>query len=827
MPTIADALAVARRHYQAGGYFEAGQICRQILQVDSGQADAWFLLGSAEQSWGRVDEAAAAYRRALELRPDYVEALNSLGIALKARGELDEAVASYRRALELRPDYAIAANNLGNALKARGKLDEAVAAYRRALELRPDYAMASSNLGAALFEQGRAEEAIAALRHALELMPGSAEAHNNLGVALRDRGGLDEAEAHVREALRLQPDFVPAHNNLGTILRKQGRWDEAVAGFRRALELQPESAEALVNLADALQARGRWDEAEAGYRRAVQLRPDSAEAHHGLGLALLERGRLEEAAAGFRQALRIRPGFAAALNGLGNALTELGELDEAAACYERALEQDPDLTAAHNNLGQARARQGRPDEALASFQRALELEPDSVDAHFNRSLVWLLTGDFERGWPEYEWRWRRSDAPIRPHPQPPWDGSPLDGRTILLHEEQGWGDTLQFIRYAALVKRRGGQVVVEVPGSLIPLLAGCAGIDRLVATGAEPPPVDVQAPLMSLPRILGTPPAPFPADVPYLVADDRLVERWRRELDALGGFKVGIAWQGNPRHPGSRQRSIPLGEFAPLAGIEGVRLLSLQKGPGAEQLREAEGLFPVVDLGPGLDEASGAFMDTAAVMKGLDLVISCDTAVAHLAGALGVPTWVALSSAPDWRWLLDREDSPWYPTLRLFRQWPDEPGRWGPVFERMAAELEALRKTTARMRPIRVEISPGELLDKISILQIKAQRFDDPGQLAHVRAELASLEAARDAALGRQPPALPGLAAELKAVNDLLWLVEDEIRLCERNADFGPHFIELARAVYHQNDRRAAIKRQINELLRSELIEEKAYTPYG
>jgi hypothetical protein len=300
-------------------------------------------------------------------------------------------------------------------------------------------------------------------------------------------------------------------------------------------------------------------------------------------------------------------------------------------------------------------------------------------------MAWLLGGHFERGWPEYEWRWRGNEAVFAPLNQPLWDGSALEGRTILLHAEQGLGDTIQFIRYARLVRARGGTVVVACPTPLIQLLTGCAGIDQLIPQGSILPPFDVYAPLLSLPGILGTSLGSVPAEVPYLVADAELERHWREKLGPLRAFKIGIAWQGNPGYLGDSFRSIPLTHFATLARVEGVRLFSLQKGPGSEQLSALGDLFPVTDLGSQLDNATGAFVETAAVMKSLDLIITSDTAVAHLAGALGVPVWVALPAVPDWRWMLDRADSPWYPTMRLFRQtaW----GQWESVFARLASAV--------------------------------------------------------------------------------------------------------------------------------------------
>ena len=319
----------------------------------------------------------------------------------------------------------------------------------------------------------------------------------------------------------------------------------------------------------------------------------------------------------------------------------------------------------------------------------MDIQPDFPDAHRNRASAYLLRGDFDLGWAEYEWRFTEDDIPHPSFSQPLWDGSELHGKTILLHAEQGLGDTLQFIRYAALVKQRCGRVVVECQSPIMRLVATVAGIDHLVARGADLPSFDAQIPLLSLPRVFRTSVATIPADIPYMHAEPPLVECWRQELGHIQGLKVGIAWQGNRHYHHDEKRSIPLKNFEPLGRVAGVHFISLQKGWGSEQLRDVAARWPVIDLEARLGSDAESFANIAAVMKHLDLVITCDTAIGHLAGALGVPVWVALPFAPDWRWLIKREDSPWYPTLRLFRQ--SRIGAWGDVIDLMAVELKALK----------------------------------------------------------------------------------------------------------------------------------------
>jgi len=341
--------------------------------------------------------------------------------------------------------------------------------------------------------------------------------------------------------------------------------------------------------------------------------------------------------------------------------------------------------------------QGRLKESLTSYQIALWLDPRSASAHWNRSLAWLQAGDFEQGWSEYEWRWQRQKAKPHAFRQPLWDGSSLAGRTIALHVEQGTGDTFQFIRYAALVKQRGGTVILRCPSPLIPLLSRCRGVDQLVSESAELPHSDAQAPLMSLPGIFKTSLATVPATVPYLFVDERRVEAWRSHVRSTAGFTVGIAWQGNRHHAWDHHRSVPLSAFASLASLPGVCLISLQKGYGSEQVRSLGKRLPIIELPSEQNPAAESFVDTAAIMKSLDLVITVDTSIAHLAGALGVPVWVGLSLMADWRWLFDREDTAWYPSMRLFRQ--TRLGDWTSVFGRIRDELQKLVSSPPRQRP--------------------------------------------------------------------------------------------------------------------------------
>jgi tetratricopeptide (TPR) repeat protein len=438
---------------------------------------------------------------------------------------------------------------------------------------------------------------------------------------------------------------------LGLVALQSSRFDESLRLLEQSVAAGPPVAGYLGNLGAAYRTAGRPADAIPVLDRAIGLEPLNASLHYNRALALVNLGRLEEAAAGYRRCLEINGDNTLALNNLGDLERELGALDDA---------------------------QSRLDKAL-------KIEPNYIKAHYNRSLVLLSQGRLREGFSEYEWRLKASEFQPRNFQQEKWDGSPLGDKTLLVYAEQGWGDTLQFIRFLPLVAHRCRHVIVEVPKSMQPLLAG-AGFENLVTQDSALPPFDVQVSLASLPHVFDTTLETIPADVPYLKAHPRLLDAWHEELAGYDGFKVGIVWQGRPTFGGDRYRSIPLSCFAPLAEVPGVRLFSLQKGPGIEQIPALQRAFEVVDLGSRVHCDVGDFMDTAAAMKNLDLVVSADTSCAHLAGGLGVPVWVALRFAAEWRWMRDRTDSPWYPTMRLFRQ--PTFGDWPGVFRSIARELQ-------------------------------------------------------------------------------------------------------------------------------------------
>ncbi len=478
------------------------------------------------------------------------------------------------------------------------------------------------------------------------------------------------------------PQSAEAQLALGNACMQAGRYADAAAAYARSLAAAPGNASAHNNLAVAFAEQRLFDRAIPHYREALRLDPRYAEAHYNLGNALRELARYGEAVACYDRALALRPDWPGAHCNRGLALAAQGQQGSAEAAYRAALALDPDHAEAQNNLGLAVQLQGRLDEARAHFDRALELAPEFASPHANRAQLALLHGDFQRGWPEYEWRWRLPGVLLPRIAVPVWDGSPPAGRTILLRAEQGFGDTLQFVRFAAVLERAGARAIVECQPALTALLAKARGVHAAVPRGSRLPRCDFQIPLASLPAALGVRElAGIPVEVPYLAVDQARRDGWRTTLAQYEGGKIGIAWRGNPKHPQDCHRSIPQARFAALGAVPGVTLVSLQAG------ERARGIPGVVEPAPDPERSPLPFEDWAALIAALDLVITCDSVMAHLAGALGVPVWIALPLVPDWRWLLGRDDSPWYPTARLFRQTGLDD--WDPVFARMAAALRA------------------------------------------------------------------------------------------------------------------------------------------
>nr|WP_279331591.1 MULTISPECIES: tetratricopeptide repeat protein [unclassified Desertifilum] len=558
----------------------------------------------------------------------------------------------------------------------QGRLTLAIAFYQQSIALKSDVAAVHRNLGIAFKQQGKIALAIASYRQAIATQADYAEAYISLGVILREQGQLEAAKNTLLALLEIQPNVPAAYNNLGNLYQDLQQSEAAIQAYRQAIALQPNYPEALMNLGTCLQEQGNYGDAEAYYRQVLTIQPKSASLHCNLGVVLHQQKRYAEAIDHYQQAIELNPeGAFIAYNNLGLALQEQDKISEAEACYRRAIALSPNYPDVHHNLGVVLMKQCRLEEAIAAYQTAIAQKPDFADPHFGLAATQLLQGNFRDGFAEYEWRWHIKGNTPQQLAQPLWDGSPLEGKTILLYSEQGFGDTLQFIRYVSLVKAKGAQIIVDCHPPLIRLLSQIPEIDSLVVRGEPLPPFDVQAPLLSLPHILGTtletipPPPQLPIPpTPHL------------PIPPSPHLKVGIVWAGSPNNKNDRTRSVSLSQFQPLFEIAGTEFYSLQKGEN--ELSQHSQTYGVKDLAPQITD----FADTADAIAQLDLIITVDTAVAHLAGTLGKPVWLLLSYSPDWRWLLERTDSPWYPSLRLFRQ--PRFGDWESVFQQLRAELE-------------------------------------------------------------------------------------------------------------------------------------------
>jgi tetratricopeptide (TPR) repeat protein len=684
-PTQTLAFPIADINQQAVTLCSTGQFADALSMVtpllddttlpNDTRADALNIAGACSFALRNLADAERHWRECLRVKPAYAEVYDSLGSLLRSRGRLSAAKAMYRQLVALRPQQADAHHHLGNVLYGLGYKEAAEASYRNALTRRPDYAEAHYNRAIVLRDLRRPHEAEAAYRQALHGLHDHAEVHNNLGSVLVELGRHEEADAAYRQALTIRPQYPEALNNLGGVLKAAHRLVEAELACRLALTIRPDYAEAHLNLGAILADLGRLPEAEAAYREAITYRADYAEAHYNLGIALFGQERFVDAEQAYRDAIRWQPGIARAHNNLGCVLRLLDRFPEAIDAFHRALDISPDLAEAHSNLANAWVQLGRLPEAERAYREALALRADYGDARFGLAVLLLGMGRFDEGWRLYESRYGQ---PSFVHHKtrallacPQWQGETLAGKSLLVWQEDGLGDMLQFSRYFALLKAQGAAHIAFVCApALHRLMARVDGVDSVLdhAAGlARASGYDCWTSLLSAPHYLRTTVDTIPRAV-QLTPEAVLVEQWRPMLDALPpGRRIGLVWKGNAKHHNDANRSMPsLTTLAPLWSVPGLRFVSLQKGQGEDEARNPPAGQPLLDLGAKVTD----FADSAAIVAQLDLVICVDTSIAHLTASLGKPCWVMLPERDlDWRWMHERDDSPWYPrTLRLFRR---------------------------------------------------------------------------------------------------------------------------------------------------------------
>ena len=608
---------------------------------------------------GDFKGAGEVLRTIVARQPSYFPALFMLGMIEAQFGQFVDAEKHLSRAVKAEPRSAEALTVLGNALIELKRHEEAVATLTRALALQPQNAHALLYRGLAYAETGKHEEAIADFDRVLRQDPRSIFALHNRATSLIALKRLREARPDVLNLLRVAPDYVPALANLAQLLLDDGKYAEALEAAERAVKLDPNNPDLANVRGQALMKLGRHEEALATFRRVVAQRPSTLDAHLNTANVLMELNRLDEALAACNASVTAQADYAPGLLMRANVLQHLL----------------------------------RPEEAFAAYDAAVAAKSDYHDAHYHRGSARLLHGRFEEGWRDFEHRWGATDrGSDRPKLQAQeWRGEDLSGRTIIIYSEQGLGDTIQFARFVPRLSAMGATVTFLCHPSLVRLFGVFADRMEIVATVAPERPFEFQCALMSLAERFHIGWDDLPGPMPYLFAEETRVAAWRERIGAHG-FKLGIGWQGNPKGLIDKGRSVPLAMFAPLSQIEGVRLISLQKTHGLEQLARLPEGMRVETLDP-FDEGKDGFVDTAAIMANLDLVVSSDTATPHLAGALGCPCWVALKQVPDWRWMMEGERSPWYPTMRLFRQKTRED--WSGVFAEIANALRARVSGTA------------------------------------------------------------------------------------------------------------------------------------
>jgi len=678
--------------------------------------------------------------------------------------------------------------------------DDAITNFERAVEINPNHFEALFHLANTYFSNGQFDQAIKTYEKATTVNPESQQTFFNFALVLETIGQREKAFEKLECSLEQNPNYARARKFLASLLQKEKLYDQAIAHYNYILQHDKKDFDTQFAVAEA-------------YRKKSENFSTKID--------------LEKAAHAYEQALEIKPYNKKTLFSLAYTYRTLGQLEEALLIYEEILSFDPNSVDALYNKAHVFRFLGETEESAQLYASVLQHWPDNAHAHYGYAESLLREGNLTDGFAEFEWRWKR-DGDKRNFSEKLWDGfADIKNKTILIRAEYGLGDTIQFIRFAKLLKDAGATVTVELQRPLKTLFSFCPYIDQIVEIGQPLPEFDLQIPVMSLSNVLcATEEKDLCTEIPYFELDQQLVDDWKQTLSEKSGLKIGICWEGstyydNLRGPHSK-KALHLSVFAPLAQLPNVQLFSLQKGSAANQIHEVD--FEVCVLGPDFDESHGRFMDTAAVMKNLDLVVTIDTSVAHLAGALNVPVFVVLPSVADWRWMNEREDSPWYPTMRLFRQ--ETFGNWQPVFQAVANAIKEKQKNPEKRADIVcAEISVGELIDKITILQLKNKYIKNEKKLKNVRKELEILCKTRDEKVPSSPQ-LDSLTQQLYDVNQQLWDIEDDCRDKERNKEFDDEFIQVTRSVYITNDKRCALKREINNLLGSNLIEEKSYAAY-
>jgi tetratricopeptide (TPR) repeat protein len=640
------------KYYTDRKFNAAIQLASSITKRFPKHQFTWKILGILFSITRRIDEAIDANKKAIDLFPGDNEAHNNLGNNYKSLRKLNEAERCYKEAIKLKPEYVDANYNMAHTLQQLQRLEEAEKFYRKVINLKPNHLEALFYLGNTLRTLNKLNEAERCYKKIINLKPDFSEAYNNLAITIQELGRLNEAEKYYRKAIELNPDYIVAYNNLGIILRLQKKFNESEKIFKNLITLKPDFSEAYNNLAITIQELGRLNEAEKYYRKAIELNPD----------------------------------YIVAYNNLTENLKETNNLDEAKKIAKLAIDLNPNHAQSYNSQATINQELGNLNEAEKNYKKAISLDPQNAEINFNYSTLLNLKGDFKKGLEMYEWRIYDKKFSIKPPDKSlSWDGiRSIKNKKFLVYQEQGIGDTFQFFRYLNLLQQKGAEIYFKVKKNLQHFFISSSSNIKIIDSFDDYNKIDYEIPLMSLPYLFKTEVKSIPAKVPYLMASNDKMIKWGKVLNS-SKFKIGICWQGS-KNKIDRGRSFPLLLFKDISKIPNIELISLYKGENENDYSKVK--FNLKTLGPDFDNGKNAFIDTAAVMMHCDLIITSDTAIAHLAGALGRPVWVALKYIPEWRWLLNRSDSPWYPTMTLYRQ--NDLNNWNSVFEKIKKDLETI-----------------------------------------------------------------------------------------------------------------------------------------
>ncbi|KXW56971.1 tetratricopeptide repeat protein [Ferrovum sp. PN-J185] len=653
--------------HQSGHFIDAINAYLSILKNNPLDDNLLYLLGTAFNQVNDLSRSVEYLKKSLSINPNNAAAYNNLGVAYYAQKQFYNALNSYDKAITIKSNYFEAYDNRGNTLKDLKRLDEALASYDKAIELKPNYVEAIFHRANTLKLLNRLEEAIISYNKVIALQPDYIIAHYNCGNIFREIGRFEEALTYYAKTIEYKPDYADAYNNMGVVLSSLNCNEEALNNFNKAIELKPKNLDPYKNKGNLLINLNRLDEALAHYDEIIKLKPNRAELHNNRGVVLARLKRFKEAIIDYQKAINYKPNFSSAYNNLGTVYQDINREKEALHNFDKAIEFKRDYIDAYFNKGVLFHKNLIFDNALENYNNIINIKPNTIKANWNKSLLLLLYGYYLQGWELYEWRFQKDELKANYYTFPKekinWKGKEnINGKTILIYHEQGFGDTIQFCRYLPLVKELGANINFLVPSSLAPVIATLDCPMTVIIKGKPIPNFDAYCPLMSLPHVFKTTIETIPSKNPYLYSIKSKTKYWE-DKNNNKRLKVGLVWSGSKLNNNDIKRSIPFNRLTPLLKLP-IEWHSLQK-----EYRESD--IELLKQYPEIHQHQHElkdFSDTAALIESLDLIICVDTSVAHLAGAMGKPVWLMITYFPDFRWLLNRYDSPWYPTVRLFRQ---------------------------------------------------------------------------------------------------------------------------------------------------------------